>query len=61
MSCATCHVQVDADWYDRLPPPKPGENDMLEFADDRCSTSRLGCQIKVRDDLDGLIVRVPQA
>lgn len=61
MSCATCHVHVDAAWYDRLPPPKQGESDMLEFADDRSVTSRLGCQIKVRDDLDGLIVRIPQA
>jgi len=61
MSCATCHVHVDASWYVRLPPPKAGENDMLEFADDRNGLSRLGCQIKVRDDLDGLIVRIPQA
>lgn len=61
MSCATCHVHVDSVWYDRLPPPKPSENDMLEFADDRNGVSRLGCQIKVRDELDGLIVHIPQA
>ena len=61
MSCATCHVHVDAAWYDRLPPPKPSEDAMLEFADDRNGSSRLGCQIKVRDELDGLIVHVPQA
>jgi len=61
MSCATCHVHVDMAWYERLPPPKSGENDMLEFADDRNGTSRLGCQIKVRNEFDGLIVRVPQA
>ena len=61
MSCATCHVHVDANWYNRLAPPQPGEIDMLEFADDRNELSRLGCQIKVREDLDGLIVRIPQA
>jgi ferredoxin, 2Fe-2S len=61
MSCATCHVYVDAAWYDLLPPAKDGELAMLEFADERAATSRLCCQIKVRDELDGLIVYVPQA
>jgi 2Fe-2S ferredoxin len=59
MSCATCHVHVDAAWIGRLPPMQTGERDMLEFADDVVATSRLGCQIKVRDELDGLVVRVP--
>ncbi|HEY6599315.1 MAG TPA: 2Fe-2S iron-sulfur cluster-binding protein [Pseudomonadales bacterium] len=61
MSCATCHLYVDAAWYDRLAPPQKSELDMLEFADDPTALSRLGCQIKVRDDLNGLIVRVPRA
>ena len=61
MSCATCHVHVDEAWYGRLAPPQPSELDMLEFADDPTSLSRLGCQIKVHDELDGLVVRVPKA
>jgi ferredoxin, 2Fe-2S len=61
MSCATCHVYVDDAWYGRLAPPQPSELDMLEFADNPTALSRLGCQIKVRDELDGLIVRVPKA
>ena len=61
MSCATCHVYVDQRWYDRLAPPQPAELDMLEFADEPTALSRLGCQIKVRDELNGLIVRVPKA
>jgi 2Fe-2S ferredoxin len=60
MSCATCHVLVDPRWFDRLPPPQAAELDMLEFADDRAPNSRLGCQIKVRDEFDGMIVYVPK-
>ncbi len=61
MSCATCHVYVDAEWFDRLAPQQPSERDMLEFADDPTQFSRLGCQIKVRDELNGLVVHVPKA
>ena len=61
MSCATCHVYVDVEWYSRLAPPQQSELDMLEFADNPTPLSRLGCQIKVRDELDGLVVRVPRA
>jgi ferredoxin, 2Fe-2S len=61
MSCATCHVYVDEAWYGRLAPPQQSELDMLEFADEPSPLSRLGCQIKVRDELDGLVVRVPKA
>ena len=61
MSCATCHVYVEEAWFGRLPAPRQAELDMLEFADDPTTFSRLGCQIKVRDELDGLIVRVPKA
>ena len=60
MSCATCHVYVDPDWYGHLATPQQSELDMLEFADEPTEFSRLGCQIKVRDDLNGLVVRVPK-
>jgi len=58
-SCATCHVIVDPEWYGRLPAPEAIEKDMIEFAVERSDTSRLSCQIKVTDAIDGLIVRVP--
>jgi 2Fe-2S ferredoxin len=61
MSCATCHVYVDDAWYGRLAAPRQSELDMLEFADEPTAISRLGCQIKVREELDGMIVRVPKA
>ena len=59
MACATCHVHVEEPWPDRLPPPSPEEEDMLDFAKDLAPTSRLGCQIRMRQGLDGLTVRVP--
>jgi len=59
MSCATCHVHFDKDWYDRLPEPSPMEKDMLEFVAEPTDTSRLSCQIKITDDLDGIIVYTP--
>ena len=61
MSCATCHVYVDDGWYGRLAPPQQSEIDMLEFADEPTALSRLGCQIKVRDELHGMIVRIPKS
>jgi ferredoxin, 2Fe-2S len=61
MACATCHVHVDEDWIDRLPPPSPEEEDMLDFARDLAGTSRLGCQVRLRPALDGLTVRVPRS
>jgi 2Fe-2S ferredoxin len=60
-SCATCHVHVDPDWYDRLPPPQDMEKDMLEFAIDPDETSRLSCQISITEELDGLVVRTPES
>ena len=59
-SCSTCHVYVAGDWFDRLPPVEPMEEDMLDFAYDVQPTSRLSCQIKVTEALDGLVVRVPE-
>jgi 2Fe-2S ferredoxin len=57
-SCATCHVYVDPSWFDKLPAAKADERAMLEFADDVRDTSRLGCQIRLRSDLDGIVVTV---
>ncbi|EKE44386.1 hypothetical protein OCGS_1224 [Oceaniovalibus guishaninsula JLT2003] len=60
-ACSTCHVYVDDAWTDKLPPKDDMEVDMLDFAyqpdPDR---SRLTCQIKVTDALDGLVVRMPE-
>jgi len=58
-ACATCHVYVDAGWTDKVGKPESMEEDMLDFAFDVRDNSRLSCQIKVTDDLDGLIVQVP--
>ena len=60
-SCATCHVHVDPAWYEKLPAPEDMEKDMLEFAMDPDETSRLSCQIKVTEELDGLVVRTPES
>jgi 2Fe-2S ferredoxin len=58
-SCATCHVYVDEAWTDVVGPPSPMEEDMLDFAFEVKDTSRLSCQIKVRDEIDGHVVHVP--
>lgn len=59
-TCATCHVYVDGEWIERTGAPSVMEEDMLDFAFDVRDTSRLSCQIKVSDDLDGLVVHVPE-
>lgn len=59
-ACATCHVYVDEAWSAIVGEPEAMEEDMLDFAFDVQPTSRLSCQIKVRDELDGLVVRVPE-
>lgn len=59
-SCATCHVYVDAAWIAKTGTPDHLERDMLESAYDIQETSRLSCQIQVSDELDGLIVRMPE-
>ena len=58
-SCATCLVHVDEKWFPVVGPPSPEEEDMLDFAFEVKPTSRLSCQIKVTQALDGLIVRTP--
>jgi len=59
-ACATCHVYVEEAWRERVGEPSPMEEDMLDFGYDVRPSSRLSCQIKVTDELDGLVVRVPE-
>jgi 2Fe-2S ferredoxin len=58
-SCATCHVYVDEAFAAKIEPPSPMEEDMLDFAFEVKPNSRLSCQIKVSEALDGLVVRTP--
>jgi 2Fe-2S ferredoxin len=60
-SCATCHVYVDPAWQDKLPPPEPIEDGMLDCVLDRQPNSRLSCQIRLRDEIDGITVTVPDS
>jgi 2Fe-2S ferredoxin len=60
--CATCHVYVDDAWLDKVPAPLANELEMLECtASERKSGSRLSCQIKMTNDLDGLILNFPES
>ena len=60
-ACSTCHVYVDPAWVDRLPAKDPMEEDMLDFAyEPDAERSRLTCQLKVSDALDGLVVQMPE-
>jgi 2Fe-2S ferredoxin len=59
-SCATCHVHIAEQWMDKVGQPSPMEEDMLDFAFDVRPTSRLSCQIKMTDELDGLVVYTPE-
>ncbi len=58
-ACATCHVYIDSAWITRLGLPNPDEAEMLDCVTERTPDSRLSCQITVRAELDGLVVRVP--
>ena len=60
-ACATCHVYVDEAWTDKTGGASAMEESMLDFADDVQPNSRLSCQIRVSDTLDGLVVRMPQS
>ena len=60
MACATCHVYVKEEWFNKLPPKTEGEDDMLDQAFEPKTNSRLSCQIQVSDDLDGLEVNLPE-
>ena len=59
MACATCHVYVKEEWFNKLPKKEDGEEDMLDMAFEPGKFSRLACQITVTDDLDGVIVKMP--
>ena len=61
LACSTCHVIVDPDWYDLLKEASEDEEDMLDLAFNLSKTSRLGCQIIITEELDGLTVRLPAA
>ena len=59
MACATCHVYVKEEWYDKIPKKKDGEEDMLDMAYEPNQFSRLSCQLTVTDELEGLVVKMP--
>lgn len=61
LACSTCHVIVDSEWYDLLPEASEDEEDMLDLAFGLTHTSRLGCQIIITEELDGLTVQLPAA
>jgi len=59
MACATCHIVVDKEWYSKLPETSDEEKDMLDLTYGLTKTSRLGCQIVITEDLNGLTVKLP--
>jgi ferredoxin, 2Fe-2S len=59
MACATCHVYVKEDWFNKLAPKEDGEEDMLDMAFEPKKNSRLSCQLIISNELDGLIVNIP--
>lgn len=59
MACSTCHVIVDEKWYPKLDEPEEEEEDMLDLTFGLKRTSRLGCQIRMSTELDGLVVKLP--
>jgi 2Fe-2S ferredoxin len=60
MACATCHVYVKEEWFNKLPAKQDGEDDMLYQAYEPRQNSRLSCQLIVSDELEGLIVNLPE-
>jgi len=61
LACSTCHVIVDPEWYDVLQAATEDEEDMLDLAFGLTKTPRLGCQIRITEELDGLTVQLPSA
>jgi ferredoxin len=59
MACSTCHVVVLPEWFEKLEPASPDEEDMLDLAAGVTRTSRLSCQIELSGDMDGLTVQIP--
>ena len=60
MACATCHVYVKEEWFNKLSPKEDGEEDMLDMAFEPKKNSRLSCQLIVTDQLEGLVVNLPE-
>ena len=60
MACATCHVYVKEEWFNKLPKKEEGEEDMIDMAYKPNKFSRLSCQLPVSDELDGLVVKLPE-
>jgi len=60
MACATCHVYVKEEWFNKLPKKEDGEEDMLDMAFEPKKNSRLSCQLMVSDQLDGLVISLPE-
>ena len=60
MACSTCHVVFDENWFSRLSPPSEEEEDMLDLTVGLTAFSRLGCQIVISDELDGIVVALPR-
>jgi 2Fe-2S ferredoxin len=61
LACSTCHVIIDSAWFPKLAKPSEDEEDMLDLAFGLEKTSRLGCQIVMNEELDGLVVKLPAA
>ncbi|KAI8828325.1 2Fe-2S ferredoxin-type domain-containing protein [Chytriomyces cf. hyalinus JEL632] len=61
LACSTCHVVMQKEFYEKLEEPSDEENDMLDLAFGLTETSRLGCQVEMSKDLDGMTVRIPSA
>jgi ferredoxin, 2Fe-2S len=59
LACSTCHVIIDPSWFEVLKDPSEDEEDMLDLAFGLTKTSRLGCQITMSEELDGLVVSLP--
>ena len=60
MACATCHVYVKEEWFNKLSKKEDGEEDMLDMAFEPKKNSRLSCQLMISDQLDGLVVNLPE-
>jgi ferredoxin, 2Fe-2S len=61
LACSTCHVIIDPEWYELLKEASEDEEDMLDLAFGLTATSRLGCQIIITEELDGLVVKLPSS
>jgi 2Fe-2S ferredoxin len=60
-ACGTCHIHIAAPWLATVGPASDAEREMLQFADGAAEDSRLACQIRMRDELDGIVVHTPES